>query len=176
MVEIKTQVSADKIRIRNSGCDLSATSRTLRGVAIFEAAKGLLVLLGGIGLFELIHRDVQQIAEQLIAHTHLNPASSYPRIFLDFASKVTDGKLLALASLALAYALIRLAEAYGLWFERRWAQWLGAVSGGIYVPIEIYELFHQASTIKFIALVANLTIVVFLGWRLAKKNTVADSI
>ena len=176
MVEIKTQASADKLRVRDSSGDLSAASRTLRGVAIFEAAKGLLVLLGGIGLFELIHHDVQKMAEQLIAHTHLNPANGYPRIFLDFTSKITDGKLFALASLAIAYALIRLAEAYGLWFERRWAQWLGAVSGGIYVPIEIYELFHQVSTIKFIALVANLAIVVFLGRRLAKQKTAVDSI
>ena len=139
-------------------------------MAIFEAAKGLLVLLGGVGLFELIHLDVQKMAEQLIAHTHLNPANGYPRIFLDFASKITDSKLFALATLALAYALIRLAEAYGLWFERRWAQWLGAVSGGIYVPIEIYQLFHQVSTIKFIAFVANTAIVAFLAWRLAKQK------
>lgn len=176
MVEIKAKASADKLRMRNSHGDLPAASRTLRGIAIFEAAKGLLVLLGGIGLFELVHRDVQQIAEQLIAHTHLNPANGYPRIFLDLASKITDGKLFALALLALAYALIRLAEAYGLWFERRWAQWLGAVSGGIYVPIEIYELFRHSSAIKFIVLVANLAIVVFLGWRLAKQKTAVDSI
>lgn len=147
--------------------DVSAGSRTLRGVAVFEAAKGLLVLFSGMGLFELIHRDVQQLAEQLVAHTHLNPANGYPRIFLDLAGKITDANLLALAALALAYAAIRLAESYGLWFDHRWAQWLGAVSGGIYLPIEIYELFHQISLLKLVVLLVNLAIVVLLVRRLA---------
>lgn len=176
MTQIKSRASVDKLSVRVSSSDLSAASRTLRGVAIFEAAKGLLVLLGGIGLFELIHHNVQHMAEQIIAHTHLNPANGYPRIFLDLASKITDGKLFVLAFFALAYALIRLAEAYGLWFERRWAQWLGAISGGIYVPIEIYELFHQASTMKFVALVVNLAIVIFLARRLAQQKTAYASI
>ena len=123
-------------------------------------------------MFELIHHDVQRFAEQLIAHTHLNPANGYPRIFLDLAGKLSDAKLLALAGFALAYAVIRLAEAYGLWFDRRWAQWLGAVSGGIYLPIEIYELFQHASWVKLIVLLANLGIVIFLVQRLARyKNT-----
>ena len=176
MTQIKSRASVDKLSVRVSTSDLSAASRILRGVAIFEAAKGLLVLLGGIGLFELIHYNVQHMAEQIIAHTHLNPANGYPRIFLDLASKITDGKLFVLAFFALAYALIRLAEAYGLWFERRWAQWLGAISGGIYVPIEIYELFHQASTMKFVALVVNLAIVIFLARRLAQQKTAYASI
>ena len=176
MTQIKSPASVDKLSARVSSSELSAASRTLRGVAIFEAAKGLLVLLGGIGLFELIHHNVQHMAEQLIAHTHLNPANGYPRIFLDLASKITDGKLFVLAFFALAYALIRLAEAYGLWFERRWAQWLGAISGSIYVPIEIYELFHQASTMKFVALVVNLSIVIFLARRLAQQKTAYASI
>ena len=123
-------------------------------------------------MFELIHHDVQRFAEQLIAHTHLNPANGYPRIFLDLAGKLSDAKLLALAGFALAYAVIRLAEAYGLWFDRRWAQWLGAVSGGIYLPIEIYELFQHASWVKLIVFLANLGIVMFLVQRLARyKNT-----
>lgn len=176
MTQIKSRASVDKLSVPVSSSDLSAASRTLRGVAIFEAAKGLLVLLGGIGLFELIHHNVQHMAEQIIAHTHLNPANGYPRIFLDLVSKITDGKLFVLAFFALAYALIRLAEAYGLWFERRWAQWLGAISGGIYVPIEIYELFHQASTMKFVALVVNLAIVIFLARRLAHQKTAYASI
>ena len=176
MTQIKSRASVDKLSVRVSTSDLSTASRTLRGVAIFEAAKGLLVLLGGIGLFELIHHNVQQMAEQIIAHTHLNPANGYPRIFLDLASKITDGKLFVLAFFALAYALIRLAEAYGLWFERRWAQWLGAISGGIYVPIEIYELFHQPSTMKFVALVVNLAIVIFLARRLVQQKAAYASI
>ncbi|RYG83545.1 DUF2127 domain-containing protein, partial [bacterium] len=33
--------------------------RAVRTVAVFEAAKGLLVLLAGFGLLRLLHHDVQ---------------------------------------------------------------------------------------------------------------------
>jgi hypothetical protein len=59
----------------------NAASKTLRTIALVEALKGALVLLVGLGLFSLIHHDAQQIAEQLVAHSHLNPGSRYPRIF-----------------------------------------------------------------------------------------------
>lgn len=62
----------------------------------------------------------------------------------------------------LLYALVRFAEAYGLWWERRWAEWLAALSGGIYVPVEIYELSRGVSAIKAAALVLNLCVVAYV--------------
>ena len=62
----------------------------------------------------------------------------------------------------LVYAAIRFAEAYGLWFERRWAEWLAALSGAIYVPVEIYELTRGVSWIKLTALLLNAAIVIYM--------------
>ena len=55
----------------------------LKMVAGIEAAKGVLVLAAGLGLFELMHRDVQAGAERLVRNFHFNPASHYPRVFLE---------------------------------------------------------------------------------------------
>jgi hypothetical protein len=63
-------------------------------VSLFEGAKGLLVLLVGFALLELIHKDLHEVAEQIVRNIHLNPARHYPRIFIDAASHMTDGKLL----------------------------------------------------------------------------------
>src|ERR1041384_4695943 len=100
----------------------------LRAVAIFELAKGLLVLLAGAGALALIHENVQAVAEQLVQRSHLNPAHHYPRIFIAAAGGLNDTKLVLLAIAAVVYALIRFAEAYGLWLERHWAEWLGVIS------------------------------------------------
>jgi uncharacterized membrane protein (DUF2068 family) len=62
---------------------------------------------------------------------------------------------------AMIYAAIRFAEAYGLWRERVWAEWFGIFSGGLYLPIEIYELTVHVSTIKVCILLVNLLVV---GW------------
>ena len=45
--------------------------RGIRFVAVFEAAKGLIVIAAGFGLLGLLHRDVQAIAEELLRHFHL---------------------------------------------------------------------------------------------------------
>jgi len=132
---------------------------TVRAVSVFEAAKGIVVLLAGFGALSLIHHHAQRVAEQLVGHLHLNPAKHYPRIFLDTAAHVTDARLWLLASLAAAYALVRFVEAYGLWRGRRWAEWFAAVSGSIYIPFEIYELSKGVTFVALSALVANLLIV-----------------
>jgi len=135
---------------------------TVRAVALFEAAKGILVLLTGFGALSLIHHDAQRIAEQLVGHLHLNPAKHYPRIFIDTAANLTDVRLWRLATLAAMYGLVRFVEAYGLWFGRRWAEWFAAATGGIYIPFEIYELLHGATWLAFGALLANVLIVVLM--------------
>ena len=140
----------------------------LRAVALFEAAKGALVLVAGFGLARLVHHDVQQVAEELVDRLHLDPAKRYPRIFIDLASNLSDAQLWTLAALAAAYAALRLTEAYGLWFGRRWGEWIAALSGGIYVPVEIYGLSREASWIKLGALILNATVVgymCYLLWR-----------
>lgn len=138
----------------------------LRLVAAFEAGKGLLVLLAGAGLLAMLHRDVQQIAEDLVRFSHLNPASHYPRIFIDAASRTTDQRLLALAGMAFVYALVRLAEGYGLWQGRRWAEWFAAVSGGMYIPLEVFELASHPSWLKALTLAANAAVVACMAWSL----------
>lgn len=132
---------------------------TVRAVALFEAAKGTLVLLTGYGALSLIHHDAQRFAEQLVGHLHLNPAKHYPRIFIDTAAHLTDARLWMLATLAATYGLVRFVEAYGLWRGRRWAEWFAAVSGGIYIPFELYELFQGINWLSLGALVANVLIV-----------------
>ena len=138
----------------------------MRTVAIVEAVKGAIVLLAGLGLLALIHRDVQAIAENLIRHSHLDPASHYPRIFLDAASKVTDARLWLFAGAAGLYSLVRGVEAYGLWHERRWAEWFALVSGGLYIPIEIYELIAHTSWAKAVILLTNVAVVAYMTYAL----------
>lgn len=137
----------------------------VRAIAVLEATKGALVVVAGMGLLALVHHEVQQLAERLVAHAHLNPAARYPRIFIDLAGQLTDGRLLLLAAGALFYAGARFVEAYGLWRERRWAEWFAAVSGGIYIPFELFELYERVTWLGLVALVLNATIVGVMVYR-----------
>lgn len=140
----------------------------LRLVALYELAKGLLVLLLGLGLLAFVHRDVQDVAEELLLHLHLNPASRIPGIFLALVERVASVDMWFLALGALAYATIRIAEGYGLWHDRAWAEWLGVASGLIYVPFEIYELDKGVTLLKLATFSLNLLVVAVLAdalWR-----------
>jgi uncharacterized membrane protein (DUF2068 family) len=142
------------------------STRIIRLIALVEAAKAGLVLLAGMGVLSLIHRDLHEVAARCIEHLHMNAAKKYPRIFLDAASNVSTAQLWILAALALAYAILRSAEAYGLWYERRWAEWVGVITGGIYVPVELYELWKAANGITIAALLINIAIVAYLVLRI----------
>jgi uncharacterized membrane protein (DUF2068 family) len=148
----------------------SAREIGLRLAAIFEAAKGLLVLVVGSGLLFLVHRDVANYAERLIAHAHLNPASHYPRIFLKVATEATPGRLRLIALGALIYAIVRFVEAVGLWHARRWAEWLGVASGLIYLPLEARAMIRRPGIEPLVALLLNLGVVLFLGLQLESRE------
>jgi len=143
----------------------------IRTVAVVEAVKGVLVLLAGFGLFALIHHDVQSIAEQIVRHFHLNPAHRTPRVFLDLAERLSDRRLWTMAVLACSYAAVRLAEAYGLWRGRRWAEWFAVVSSGMYLPIELYELAKGITVIRLCTFAINLGIVLFMVSELRSAET-----
>lgn len=143
---------------------MRAEKAGVRAIAVFEAAKGLLVLLTAGALLQLVHGDAQRAAENLVRHFHLNPARHYPRIFIDAATNVTNKRLLLLAAGALAYAVVRLVEAYGLWRSRNWARLFGIISAGLYVPFEVAEIIRHPTRTRVLILLVNL-IILFILWR-----------
>lgn len=142
----------------------------LRAVAILEAAKGTLVLLVGLGLLSIGHEAIERFAERLVTHAHLNPAAHYSDIFIYLASRLHGIAVPVLACAAFLYAGIRLSEAYGLWRERRWAEWLAAWSGAIYIPFELYELSVRVTWLKIGALFLNVAIVAFMLYSLSQSK------
>lgn len=150
--------------------------RVLRTVAIFEAFKGVVVLLVGAGLLSILHGNVEKAVETFVTHFHLDPSSRYPRIFLELASKVTDTHLWMLASFVTVYAVLRFLEAYGLWRARPWAEWLAALSGAIYIPFEIIELTKRVNIWTVGTLVINVVIVAFMAYGLRHSKEIQEEI
>ena len=142
----------------------------LRTVAVFEALKGTLAILAAGGLFYLIPHDLRHLVVELVGRLHLNPGKSYPSVFIRIMEDTSNAQLWAIACLVVVYAAVRFVEAYGLWRSRRWAEWLAAVSGGIYVPMELYELSRGYSWIKLGALVLNLAIVCLMAYALVRRG------
>lgn len=137
-------------------------ARGLRVVAIFEASKGILVLLVGLGIFSLVHHSAQIAGEAVVQHFHLDFLREHPRILIYAATHLDNAHLRLLAVIALVYTSIRFIEAYGLWHMRNWAEWFAILSGGVYLPFELYELLRHATVVKAVILVVNAGIVAYL--------------
>jgi uncharacterized membrane protein (DUF2068 family) len=154
----------------NTQKSLLAKHLGLRGIALLEAAKGLLAILVAVWLVSLLHKDIQDVAEHLLHFLHkifrLNPDGRVAREIIRGARRVTRGNLDLWIGGTLLYSTIRFVEAAGLWLEKQWAEWFALISGCLYLPIEIYELAHRATPIKWAIFATNVLIVAYLAWLL----------
>ena len=134
----------------------------LQAIAIFEAAKGLAALAGLIGVLDLLHRDVRAVVMTLIGRFGLDPEAHYPSLLLHYAEWLPGADVHMLVILGVAYIALRFAEATGLWLGKRWGEYLGALSGGIYIPFELIHFVHETSLVNAAVVVLNMVIVGYL--------------
>ena len=127
-----------------------------------DVVKALAVLAIGFGILNAQSHVLESGGISMLRLLDIDEGLSLPRKFLALLHAAdTEHGLLTLA--ASAYAGLRFVEAYGLWFGRNWARWLGIVSAGIYVPFELYYLVRKPSLMAASVLAINL-VVLWLLW------------
>jgi len=139
-----------------------ASARGLRAVATFEAVKGVIVLLLGMGILGLLHRDVETATEGLLTHLHVNPDLRLSHAFVNAATRMTDAGLWVIFSASIVYAAVRFTEAWGLWNKRVWAEWFALLSGTIYLPWEIVKLAQVPNWLHLSVFLLNVAILLYI--------------
>jgi uncharacterized membrane protein (DUF2068 family) len=134
----------------------------LRAVAVFEIAKGVLVLAAASGLLTLLHNDAADKVAHLADRMHFHSGGHVSRVLLRAASNLTDAKLWAIAAAAVTYSIVRFFEGYGLWHQRTWAEWFALLSGAMYLPWELYEILAHFSSTSVIVFVCNVAVVIYM--------------
>ena len=155
----------------------------VRTIAMFDVTIGAIVFLLGCGLFHLTHKDLAEVAERVVQVFHVNPEGKLSNLvfelasqFSALASQFSDRNLWVLALATLAYASVRLAEGYGLWRGREWAQWFSLLSTALYLPPELYWMLGDPSWLNCAVLVTNIAILLFmLSLRVNGRSTVVRS-
>jgi len=136
--------------------------RKLRIVAAIDVFKGVIVLAIGFGILSAHSHVLENGGVSLLRLLDIDSTLAMPQKFLAMLQAVdNEHGLLTIA--ATAYAGLRFVEAYGLWFMRNWARWLGIVSAGIYVPFELYYLVRKPGLMTASVLTINL-VVLWLLW------------
>jgi uncharacterized membrane protein (DUF2068 family) len=145
----------DKVVLR-----LIAINRALHFVGL--AALGVLILLFSANRADL--RDVTlRVLSDLTGQTTSATAHGHGlRHEIDLLFSLQSSRLHLFAAIALLYAAIEGIEAVGLWYAKRWAEYLTFIVTASLLPLEIYELAHRFTPFKIIAFVVNVAVVVYL--------------
>jgi hypothetical protein len=81
---------------------------------------------------------------------------------IDELFTLRSSRLHLFAAIALLYAAVEGIEAVGLWYAKRWAEYLTLIVTASLLPVEVYELSEHATPFKILALIVNVAVVTYL--------------
>ena len=82
----------------------------------------------------------------------------------------TPSRFALIGTASCVYASVFIAEGWGLWTGKRWAEWLTVIATASLIPFEAWEVTRHVTPLRVGALVANVAIVVYL-WRIVRNKT-----
>ncbi len=141
----------------------------LRIIAIDRAIHFVVLGLLSVALFlfashELSLRRVFYRIVNAVQGTSGTPSSKGHGIVheLEHLFTLRSSTLYAVSAIAAVYAVLEGVEAVGLWYQRRWAEYLTFVATVAFIPYEVYELARTVTAFKAVAFVVNVAIAVYL--------------
>jgi len=147
--------------------------RLLRWIAVFKLVKALALLASLVTVLNLVrHHDPSPLTWAL--RLHVDPDNRYLVEVLAAIFKLDAQHLFLVAIGTGLYALLFLVEGIGLWWRRRWAEYLSIIATAGFIPLECYEILKKASLHKGILLALNLAMVVYLIVDVRRSPTTAS--
>jgi uncharacterized membrane protein (DUF2068 family) len=141
----------------------------LRLIAINRALHfvGLALLAIAILLFSANRADLRDAVLRVVADVtgeSANGSGSRHGVThrIDELFSLRSSRLHLFAAIAIVYAVIEGVEAVGLWYGRRWAEYLTLIVTASLLPVEIYELTNHVSPFKVVAFILNVAVVAYL--------------
>jgi uncharacterized membrane protein (DUF2068 family) len=135
-----------------------AVDRTLRFLVLAPIAAAIFLFTGDRAR---LHGDYTRILAALQSSFGV-PVNNVGTSALNRLFALSTSELYLAGAALSAYAAVLFAEAVGLWFARRWAEYLTFLETGVFVPFEVYELTRSTTTLKVLALVINLAVLSYL--------------
>jgi uncharacterized membrane protein (DUF2068 family) len=130
--------------------------------------KGISLVIAGVGLLRLLHKDVADTVLHWVDVLGVDPDNRFIHRALLRIFRVTPKELRELSAGSFVYAGIFLTEGTGLVRHKHWAEYMTLISTGLFIPLEIYELVRHFTWVKVGVTVINAAIVVYLAKRVRR--------
>jgi uncharacterized membrane protein (DUF2068 family) len=131
-------------------------------IGAFKLFKAALLISVGIGALRLLHRDVAEQLSDWISEIRIDPHSRYFYGAIQKLGMLDDHKLREISFGSFFYASLLLIEGIGLCLRKRWAEFFTVGMTMSLIPLEVYEIYRRATTIRVALLLVNLAIVWYL--------------
>jgi uncharacterized membrane protein (DUF2068 family) len=136
---------------------LIALDRALHVVLLSALA---FVIFFFVGDHAALQRDYNQIVQAFGGPSRSHPFLGRLQHYFTITPKHLDETGAGIA----AFAVLEAVEMVGLWFAKRWAEYLTFIATAALLPLEVYELASGISALKLSTFVVNLAIAVYLLW------------
>jgi uncharacterized membrane protein (DUF2068 family) len=138
-------------------------------IGLFKLFKGISLLIIGFGLLRLLHKDVASLTQHWIEVMRVDPDNRFVHRAIARIFRVTPKQLKELSAGTFLYSAIFLTEGTGLLTRKRWAEYMTVISTSLFIPLEVYEIYHHFTWLKVVVTLVNLLIVWYLVVRLRKR-------
>jgi uncharacterized membrane protein (DUF2068 family) len=141
-----------------------AVDRGVRGFLLLALAYGVWRFDGARGALRQVLNTYLPILDPLGDKFGVDLEESGPVRLIQQALTARHSTLLLVALGVLAYGILELVEAYGLWFKKRWGEYVAVVATALFIPLEIHEIMVKVSWLRVGALIINLFAVAYILW------------
>ena len=153
---------------------MSASSESIKAVAIYEIIKGVSALIGA-GALWVWHLGLERwlaTASAMWRQSFGELLAPQVNSIIEIAERASQNWTLFLLFIFF-YASLRFIEAYGLWQDRIWAYWFSVIGYGIFIPIELYYFIVSSfDWFKLAILLLNIVIVVVVYRNMKRKGLI----
>jgi uncharacterized membrane protein (DUF2068 family) len=130
---------------------------------VFALVAGLLLIVKtNLAGWKTSASDLISTLDNVVSETGRTGSSGFFVKSLQKVSNLESSTVTKLFALMVAYGVLEGVEGWGLWKEKRWAEYLTVVATAGLIPFEIHELTKEVTVFRVGALVANIAVIIFL--------------
>jgi uncharacterized membrane protein (DUF2068 family) len=149
---LRGRLLRDRYVLRLIACDRAVHVAVLSVLAV--------IIFVVAGNHAALQRDYTQIVDAFGG-----PSQAHPLLGrFKHHYTITSTHLYEAGGVVIAYGVLEATEMVGLWFAKRWAEYLTFVATVVLIPFEVYELASSVSTLKLVTFVINVAIAAYLLW------------
>jgi uncharacterized membrane protein (DUF2068 family) len=138
-------------------------------IALFKLLKGILLVIVAIGALRMLHKDVSAMVMHWIDVLRVDPDNRFIHRIIERSFGIHAKQLKEISAGTFFYSGILLTEGIGLLMRKHWAEWFTVISTGVFIPLEVYEMYRRFTWIRLLVMLVNIGIVWYLVRRIRRR-------